>query len=74
MIHSRLSASFKTSNEMALEMVLQMVFVPNPCTVKIYMHMITTNIEWTGTASSESGPIRPLVPPLPYFISNDYMF
>ena len=58
MIHLRISAIFKTSNEIAFEMVLQMVFVPNLCTVKIYMHMLKTNIEWTGTTSSESGPIR----------------
>ena len=58
MIHLRLSATFKTGNEMAFEMVLPMVFVPNLCTVKIDMHMLKTNIEWTGTTSFESGPIR----------------
>ena len=34
MIHLRLSVIFKTSNKMAFEMVLQMVFVPNLCTVE----------------------------------------
>ena len=45
MIHLRLSTTFKTGNEMAFEMVLQMVFVPNLCTVKIDMHMLKTNMK-----------------------------
>ena len=44
---------------MAFKMVLQMVFFSNPCTVKTYIYVVKTNIEWTGTTSSESGPIRP---------------
>ena len=35
-IDLRLSLILKTSNKMVFEMVLQMVFVPNLCTVKTY--------------------------------------
>ena len=57
-------------------MVFEMVFVANLCTVKTYMVKaitqieIYTNIEWTGTTESESGPIRPKRTKNKFFLLN----